>query len=82
MLYLVTSCPVEILLNNVEQDLQSAPTTSLGDLRWRRYRYFTVFVVLSFLSRNLQSLFRDYAGFSRDYSALSRSNTSFSNDCA
>ena len=41
ILYLVTSCPVEILLNNAESAIR--PASSLGDLRWCGNHNFPVF---------------------------------------
>ena len=56
------------------------PATSLGDLRWRRNHDFAV-RGNSVLSRNLESLSRDYySAFSRAYSALSSNCVALSRD--
>ena len=46
ILYLVTSCPVETLLNNVRIESVIRPATSVSEIRWRRNHDFTVFAVI------------------------------------
>ena len=65
ILYLVTSCPVEILLNNEEQNLNQASYT-VGDLRWRYGEFYCsfresgflrVFVMKAFSLEELMAIF-------------------------
>ena len=86
ILYLVTSCPVEVLLNNVQQSMQSGSYITGRPRMAQKSRLHCVHGN-SFLSRNLESLSRDYAAPLRDYatvqwdqSALSRQHASLSSD--
>ena len=60
IIYIPTTCPIKILLNNME----------LGDLSWQRNHDFIVRGNWC-LSRNLEALIERLSTFLRDYSALS-----------
>ena len=66
ILYLVTSCPVKILLNNVKQNLQSSQLHRWATTDGAPGGLHCVHGN-SLLSRNFESLWRNYAALSRDY---------------